>query len=447
MARPINKLTDRKVASLKEPGRHSDGGGLYLRITPQGARSWVFMAKLGTKRAEIGLGPLTAVSLSSARRVAEKMREAVALGSDPRAIIAPAESVSDENGSPESAIPTFGQMADQILSDILPGFKNPKHRQQWENTLKTHGAALRPIRVDRVTTEDVLGVLRPIWKTKNETAKRLRGRIERILGAAKAAGHRSKDSQNPAAWDDHLEHFLQAKKRRDKGHHAAVPVEDAPAVWAALAMRRNSTSVEALRITILTVARTGETIGAQRKEIDLGARVWTIPAARTKMERPHTVALSDQAVEIFERLCVGLEPDSFVFASPVNPKKPLSNMAMLMLLQDDMGRSETVHGFRSTFRDWAGDETRFHRDLCEVALAHAIGDETEQAYRRRTAIEKRRPLMNAWAEYLETGVTPEWARPLEEARRVPHRPTAAQRISPLRRKDEQEVSNSQTTLF
>jgi integrase len=446
MARPINKLTDRKVASLKESGRHSDGGGLYLRITPQGARSWVFMVKVGKKRAEIGLGPLTAVPLSSARRVAEKMREAVALGADPRAVIAPAEVGATGSTCPEDAVPTFGAMADAILADILPGFKNPKHRQQWENTLKSYAAPLRDMRVDRITTDHVLGILRPIWRTKNETAKRLRGRIERILGAAKAAGHRPKDSQNPAAWDDHLEHFLTAKKRRDKGHHAAVPVEEASAVWAALATRRNSASVEALRITILSVCRTGETIGARRKEVDLESRIWTIPAERTKMERPHTVALSEHAVAIFARICEGRGPEDFLFPG-AGKAGHLSNMAMLMLLQDDMGREETVHGFRSTFRDWAGDETGFHRDLCEVALAHAVGDETEQAYRRRTAIEKRRPLMNAWAEFLETGITPKWARPIEVVGNTASRTAPAQKVSPVRRRTEQAAEDLQTTLF
>lgn len=412
-ARTLNKLGNAKqVAALKEPGWHGDGGGLYLRIQASG-RSWVLVKVVDGKRTERGLGSAAEVSLARARELRDNPE---LIDAEERAAeeARQAQEEAAAAAAAEASVPTFGDFTDIILADILPGFKNAKHRQQWHNTLKDHAAALTPMRVDRITTDDVLSVIRPLWSTKNETASRLRGRIERILGAAKAAGHRPKDSQNPAAWDDHLEHFLTARKKRDKGHHEAVPVEEVPAVWAHLAKRRNSNSVEALRITILTAARTGETIGAQRKEVDLDAKIWTVPAERMKMGVEHMVALSDHAVEIFERLCVGLEPDDYIFPGFGKKCPHLSNMAMLMLLQDDMGREETVHGFRSTFRDWAGDETRFARDLAEAALAHAIGDASEQAYRRRTALEKRRPLMRAWAQYLETGVTPEWARPIDE---------------------------------
>lgn len=401
MARPINKLTDRKVASVKAPGRHSDGGGLYLRITTQGARSWIFMATLGGKRTEIGLGSLNGVSLAAARRLAEKMREAVAAGDDPRAILPKGEESTESTAPEVPSIPTFGTFADAILADILPGFKNAKHRQQWTNTLNKYGAALRPISVSEVNTENVLAVLRPIWSTKNETASRLRGRIERILGAAKAAGHRQRDSQNPATWDDHLEHFLVARRKADKTHHAAVPWEQVPTFWSKLALRRHSPSVEALRLTILTLARTSEMICARRREVDLDLEIWTVPADRMKMQIEHKVALSRQAVAIFRRRCEGLGPDDFIFSGS-GKSGHLSNMAMLMLLQGDMGYDETVHGFRSTFRDWAGDATEFARELAEHALAHAVGDESEQAYRRGTAVKKRRPLMQAWADYLES---------------------------------------------
>ena len=402
MAHPINKLTDRKVASLKKVGRHSDGGGLYLRITAQGARSWIFMTTLDGKRAEIGLGSLGGVSLASARRLAERMRETVAAGCDPRAVLPKVEEKTEPTVPEVPSVPTFGGFADAILADILPGFKNAKHRQQWTNTLNDYAAVLRPIPIDEVNTEHVLTVIRPIWSTKNETASRVRGRIERILGAAKAAGHRPRDSQNPAAWDDHLEHFLVARRKADKGHHAAVPWDSAPIFWSKLALRRNSSSVEALRLTILTAARTSEMIRARRKEVDLDLEIWTVPPDRMKMQIEHKVALSRQAVEIFRRRCEGLAPDDFIF--PGSGKSGhLSNMAMLMLLQDDMGREETVHGFRSTFRDWAGDATEFPRELAEHALAHAVGDESEQAYRRGTAVKKRRPLMQAWADYLDSG--------------------------------------------
>lgn len=262
----------------------------------------------------------------------------------------------------------------------------------------THAAPLREKRVDEIGTDDVLAVLKPIWVEKNETASRLRGRIERILDAAAAKGHRDPDKRNPAAWKGHLEHFLPRKRKTDKGHHGAVPWADMPAFWATISARRSSASLRALQLTILTAARTGETIGAKLAEFDLATKVWTVPATRMKMAAEHQVALSAPALAIVEEMAVGRAPGDFLFGRAGD--KPLSNMAMLRFMQDELGREETVHGFRSSFRDWAGDATDFPRELAEMALSHTVGDDVELAYRRGRALEKRRPVMEAWARYL-----------------------------------------------
>jgi len=392
MARAVNRLTVRQVDALKKPGRHPDGGGLYLRITPNGARAWVFMTAVGGKRVEIGLGGASLVSLAAARRTAEKMREVVASGGDPRNVIARQETVAVPT-TPK--VPLFGAWADTFIEGIESGFKNAVHRQQWRTTLTTHAALLREMQVDAIATDDVLTVLRPIWATKNETAARLRGRIERILDAARARGHIASPWENPARWRGHLEHFLpQRPKKSLRRHHATVPWREMPEFMEILRRRRQSASVLALQFTILTAARTGEVIGAHAAEFDLSRGVWTVPPERMKMSVEHQVALSRGAIDLLRKTGIEkLKPNDRVF--------PLSNMAMLMLMKDELKRSETVHGTaRSSFRDWAGEATEYPRDLAEMALAHAVGDATEAAYRRGRALEKRRALMRDWSSYL-----------------------------------------------
>lgn len=390
MPRTLNRLGNAKqVAAIKADGMHSDGGGLYLRIQRGGAaRSWVVVSTKGGKRVERSLGPFDKLTLAEAR----------ARRDSPAALEAAAAPEA-----PHPAAKTFGEFADEIVPGIVAGFKNAKHRQQWENTTADiYIAPLRALPIDAVSTEDVLAVLRPIWLEKNETASRLRGRIERILGAAKAGGLRPIDSINPATWDGHLEHFLPKKRKDQKGHHKAMPWQALPGFLAQI-RANGSTSALALEMCVLTWTRTTELTGMQLKEIDTLKGTWTIPKERMKLGKEHVVPLTPQMLAILREMTHGMnDPDSFVF--PGRKKgRPLSNMAMLQLVRRTAGNGFTVHGFRSAARDWAGDATDHPREIAEMALAHAVGSDVEQAYRRGTALLKRRKLLEDWEGFLATG--------------------------------------------
>ena len=394
MARALNRLTARQVSAAKEPGRHADGVGLYLRITPAGARAWVFMTATAGKRAEIGLGPASSVPLATARRLAGQMREAVALRTDPRAVITPAV-------APEPArVITFGEFADTYISSVEAGWRNAVHRQQWRQSLKDHAPALQGVLISDVSTDDVLAALQPIWLTKSETAKRVRGRIEKILDAAKARGLRPREALNPAAWRGHLALLLPMQSKFTRGHHPALPWAEAPDFVGAL-RQRQAVAARCLEFVILTAARSGEALGATWSEINIEAKSWTVPAARMKAGVEHVVPLSDAAVALLKLV----RPTEAKPASPVFAVGGVarSNMAMAMLLRRMGYGNITTHGFRSTFRDWAGDATTFPREIVEQALAHTIQNQAERAYRRGTALERRRELMQAWSSFLETG--------------------------------------------
>lgn len=391
MSRALNRMTARKVASLKEPGRHADGGGLYLRVTPAGAKSWVFMTASAGKRTEIGLGAESSISLATARKLAADMREAVATGTDPRAVVAPKPVVA----TPE--VITFGAFAETYIASVEDGWRNDIHRKQWRSSLRDHAGVLKSKPIRDINTEDVLAVLQPIWLTKSETASRVRGRIEKILAAAKARGLRPLDAANPAQWKGHLDVLLPRRSKLTRGHHEALAWQDAP-IFVAQLRKRTALAARALEFTILTAARSGETLGATWGEIDLDRKLWTVPAHRMKAGAEHVVPLSAPALTLLR----ALRPKNpgaadLVFAVGGAAR---SNMAMAMLLRR-MGHSVTTHGMRSTFRDWAGDATGFPRDLIEQALAHTISNKAERAYRRGTAIERRRTLMDAWARYLD----------------------------------------------
>jgi integrase len=330
----------------------------------------------------MGLGGLNSVPLASARGAATAARQEVAAGRDPIA----------RKKAAASAVPTFGEFADKFIETKEQGWRNAKHRQQWRNTLASYAAPLRRLAVDAVATADVLAVLQPVWTAKPETASRLRGRIEQILDAARAAGHRS--GENPARWKGHLAQLLSRRQKLTRGHHTAMPHQDVPAFIAAL-QAEQSVAARALEFTVITAARSGEALGARWSEFDLDQKVWTVPGKRMKGGRDHRVPLADRALEILEAKKHGSE--EYVFPG-ARPRKSLSNMAMAMLLRR-MKIDATVHGFRSSFRDWAGDQTSFPREIAEAALAHAIGDETEAAYRRSDALAKRRKLMDAWARF------------------------------------------------
>ena len=379
-----SKLTARKVETAK-PGKYSDGGNLYLIVSETGARKWVLRFTWRGRAKEMGLGSATSVLLADAREKAASARRKIAQGLNP----------IDERKR-DGGIPSFGEMADDVRETLSAGFRNEKHKAQWKSTLESYAAPLRAKPVDTIGTDDVLAVLKPIWTTKAETASRVRGRIEKVLDAAKAKGFR--DGGNPARWRGHLDHLLPRPSKLARGHHAAMPYEDVAAFIAKL-RKREATSALALELCILTAARSGEILGMRWSEIDLDKKVWTVPADRMKAGREHRVPLSPRAIAILRQL---EEPKAGEFVFPGQArKKPLSNMAMEMVLRRMKIEEATVHGFRSSFRDWAGNVSSFPREIVETALAHVIGDKAEQAYRRSDALEKRCKLMEAWAAYCE----------------------------------------------
>ena len=296
----------------------------------------------------------------------------------------------------ETGKPTFGQVADALLESKVSEWRNPKHQEQWKIALSINAAPLRSRPVDEIDTVAVLAVLKPMWMEKPETASRLRGRIEAVLDAAKAQGHRT--GENPAAWRGHLSHLLPKRSNLSRGHHDAMAYRDVSEFMGRL-RQCEGMAATALEFAILAAARSGEVFGARWLEFDLKEKTWVIPAERMKAGREHRVPLSDRAVEIVERLSEFKTCD-FVFPSP-RGRKPLSHVAMANVMRRMKVENATVHGFRSAFRDWAGNETHFARELAEAALAHVVGDKAEQAYRRGDALEKRRKLMEAWAAYCE----------------------------------------------
>jgi integrase len=378
------RLTARKVATAKR-GKHSDGGNLYLIVSETGSRKWVLRFTWRGAAKEMGLGSAHDVPLADARDRAAEARRLIAKGLNPI-----------EARKRDGGIPTFGEMADDVREALSAGFRNEKHKAQWKMTLGTYAASLRNKPVDTITTEDVLAVLKSIWTEKPETASRLRGRIEKVLDAAKAKGLRT--SENPARWRGHLDHLLPKPLKLSRGHHAAMAYEELPAFMGEL-RQREATAALALEFCILTAARSGEVLGCRWSEIDLEKRVWTVPAHRMKAGREHRVPLSGRALAILVEL-TKVNAGPFVFPGQTR-HKPLSNMAMDMMLRRMKRDTVTVHGFRSSFRDWAGNVSNFPREITETALAHIIGDKAEQAYRRSDALEKRRKLMEAWAIYCD----------------------------------------------
>lgn len=402
MARSLNKLTEVGVRAAKTAGRHSDGGGLYLNVSASGGKSWVFMwTPPGGKRREMGLGAYPTVTLAKARAMAANYRVDIAEGRDP---------IAERDQTPE---PNFGDAADKFIETIKSEWTNAKHAEQWEHTVKVRCASIRGVMVSAIATDHVLKVLRqPVttkyrgveksgefWLLMPETAGRVRNRIERILDHCRTKGWRT--GENPARWKGHLAHLLPKPASLIRGHQPAMPYEDVPAFMAKLRADTGLTA-RAAEFTILNMSRSNEVLGAEWTEFDLVGKFWTIPKERMKMGKEHVVPLSDRAVEILKGLKGEGTNHRFVF--PGQPRtsegeeRPLSNMSMLMLVRR-MGYSVTMHGFRSSARDWAGDETPFPREIVEHALAHKVGDSVEAAYRRMTALMKRRELMKAWAAY------------------------------------------------
>ena len=388
MAGGKQKLTARAAATTK-PGRYGDGAGLYLVVSPSGARKWVYRFSYAGRVTEAGLGSADVVSLAEARDKAHEARKLLEAGKNP--IEAKRQAALVETGKP-----TFGAIADSLIAAKESEWRNEKHRAQWRASLTELAAPLRSRPVDEIDTAAVLAVLTPLWQTKPETASRVRGRIEAVLDAAKAQGHRS--GENPAAWRGHLAHLLPKRGKLTRGHHAAMAYRDVPAFVAKL-RGCDAIAAMALEFCILTATRSGEVYGARWSEVDMAAKVWTVPAGRMKAAREHRVPLSDRPLAILEKLFEAQTGD-FVFPSP-RGQRPLSHVAMAKVMRRLEVDRATVHGFRSAFRDWAGNETHFPREVAEAVLAHVIGDKAEQAYRRGDALEKRRGLMAVWASYCE----------------------------------------------
>ena len=398
-SRQMHRLNALRVAKEVAPGYHADGGGLYLQISHSGSRSWIFRYSLAKRAREMGLGPLSSTSLAEARAAAAHCRKLLAAGVDP---IADRQERKQAALAMPEALP-FRQAAAGYIDAHRGSWKNAKHAQQWENTLDTYAyPVMGDVDVRDVDTAMVLRVLQPIWTKKNETASRVRGRIECVLDAAKVLGKRS--GENPARWRGHLDKLLPKRERSKKvKHHPALPWGQIPDFMPRL-VEREAPAARVLQLLILTCVRTSEALEARPEEFDLERRIWTVPPDRMKMEKELRVPLSAPALEIV-REALKTASDDYLFPGQ-KARKPLSNMAMLNML-DRMGYSDiTVHGFRSTFRDWVAECTEYPDSLAEMALAHAVENKVEGAYRRGDMLERRRKMMEDWARYCsgQTGV-------------------------------------------
>lgn len=389
MARELNRLSARRVATATDRGYYADGGGLYLQVTESGSKSWIFRYTRDKKSRDMGLGPLHTISLAEARQGAMAARKALLDGIDPldarRAALAA-----------KAGIPRFGEAATNYIAEQRKSWTNPKHADQWTNTLTTYAFPVigeKP--VDAVDTTDLLTILRPIWETKTETATRVRQRIEAVLDAQYAQRHW--DKQNPARWRGHLAKLLpKPSKVREVRHFPALPYPDMPA-FMALLRADTGTAARALEFLILTAARTNMVSKASWPEIH--GDLWKVPKERMKAKVEHIVPLVPAAVLLLEDL-PRIKGSAAIFRGDRGLKAHMSNAAMDALLERMGFAHITVHGFRSTFKDWATEQTDFPNEVSESALAHVIADKTEAAYRRGALLKKRRELMEAWAAYL-----------------------------------------------
>lgn len=378
-----NKLTETKVRKLDKPGIYSDGDGLYLRVRAGGSKQWVFIFKRNGKRTEEGLGGYgqgtAPVSVSLAREKADAIRERLARGE-----------VLD-------ARKTFLDVMDDVIKVKLSSFRNEKHKAQWRMTLDTYAKPLHKMAIADITRDDVVETLKPIWTTKPETARRTRQRIEAVINHAKARSLYVGD--NPADWKGGLKELLPAEQKLTRGHHDAIDYHHISPVIASL-RDAVGVSARAVEFACLTAARSGEVRGMVFDEVDFKAAVWTVPAERMKAGKEHRVPLSVQALAILQER-KDAATSEVVFEGG-KEGAAVSDTAMMKALRTASGGAGTLHGFRSSFRDWAGDMTAHPRDVIEAALAHTIGNATEAAYRRKDALAKRRVLMQDWANYCKS---------------------------------------------
>jgi integrase len=395
--RRSHRLNAQAIRHAGAPGLYADGWGLYLLVGRNGTKSWVYRYRQGGRLRDMGLGPLRLVSLAEAREAAQVWRKRRHNGEEP--IAARRAEKAAKRLEAARAI-SFRECAERYIAAHRAGWKNAKHAAQWPSTLATYAYPIfGELAVQAVNVALVTQVLEPIWEQKPETASRVRQRIEAVLDWAAARGYRH--GENPARWRGHLETLLPApSKIRRVQHHAALPYAEIGAFMAAL-REQEGMAAYALQFAILTATRTKEVIGARWDEFDLAAAMWTIPPERMKAEREHRIPLSAPALELLKAL---LETRTGpVIFSGMRRGKPISNMAMLMLLRRMGRRGElTAHGFRSTFRDWAAERTNFPREVAEMALAHVVSDKVEAAYRRGDLFQRRRQLMEAWGRYCGT---------------------------------------------
>lgn len=396
MARKAKELSALEVNRLTTAGYHFVGGvaGLALQVSPSGARSWILRATVGTKRRDMGLGGFPDVTLAGAREAARIARDKIKQGIDP---VEDAKAKRSALAAAQASALTFSDAAAKYIAANEAGWKNAKHAGQWTSTLETYAyPSIGKIQVSAIETQHIVGILEPIWKTKTETASRLRGRIEAVLDWAKVRGYRKGD--NPARWKGHLDHILPARAKVQKvKHHTALDYREVGAFMATL-KGLDGMGARALEFAILTAARSGEVRGATWAEIDERASVWTIPAERMKADKEHRIPLTAPALELLRKL-PKIEGSNLIFPSAKNTA--LSDMTLTAVLR----RIEipvTAHGFRSTFRDWAGETTAYPREVIEHALAHQLKDKAEAAYARGTLFEKRRRLMDDWAKHCTT---------------------------------------------
>ncbi|MDP9423737.1 MAG: integrase arm-type DNA-binding domain-containing protein [Pseudomonadota bacterium] len=378
----MGNLTVIKVKSVTEPGRYSDGDGLMLKVKPGGSKSWVLRVQVDGKRRDIGLGSAKTVSLAEARQAADELRRKLARGIDPIA----------ERKQEKIVIPTFKEAAILVHEEHKAAWKNGKHQAQWLSTLKSYAyPGLGDLLVSEIEGPAIRDVLAKIWLAKPETARRVRQRIGTVLDWAYAKGYRASEAPMRS-----LSKGLPRQPKKDR-HFAAMSFAEVP-VFLQILRRRESMGRLALEALILTAARSGEIRMARWPELDLEAGLWSIPAERMKMGRPHIVPLSPQAIDVFKRAAKHRIPATDLVFYGIKAKRPLSDMTLLKILRD-MEAGVTVHGFRSAFRDWVAEQTNYPGEVAEAALAHAIPNKVEAAYRRTDFLEKRRSLMGDWGAF------------------------------------------------
>jgi integrase len=393
MARTINRISATKLAALKVPGLHSDGGNLYFRVAPGGSRGWIFRYGLHGRTRDMGMGPYPEIDLKTARKRAFEYRQFLADGVDP---IAERDAKRAAVRVEDAKTITFDDCVGRYIAAHADGWRSAKHRQQWSATVATYASPVfGKLPVAAIDTGLVVRALEAIWSDKPETASRLRGRIERILDWAKVRGYRL--GENPARWRGHLDHLLPAKSKvRKAAHYAALPYAEVGQFMDRLRQEEGVTA-RVLELIILTATRSGEARGATWGEIDINARTWTIPASRMKTGKEHRVPLSDDAIRVVTAMqAIRHSGSDLVFPGR---QGRLSDAALFALLRRMQRGDFTAHGFRSSFRDWAAERTNYENHVVEMALAHAIPNAVEAAHRRGDLFDKRRQLMDSWAEF------------------------------------------------